>query len=112
MDFLDFDDSILDIDGDMSDFDGSSLDTDFDVNDYVLSNTPNSTYNISFEGHENADGYKSDGHISLERTISGITDSFPHYTKDGHDFVKVGSRYIQVDSGNTVTINNIKYDTV
>lgn len=69
-------------------------------------------YNVSFGADENADGFIPDGKISLERTISGSTDSFPHYTKDGHDYVKVGSSYIRVDRGQTVTINNIKYDTV
>jgi hypothetical protein len=72
----------------------------------------NNGYNVSFGANENADGFIPDGKISLERTISGSTDSFPHYTKDGHDYVKVGSSYIRVDSGQTVTINNITYDTV
>lgn len=112
MDFFDLEGSILDIEGDMSNFDSSSLDTDFDLNDYVLNQSLDSSYNVSFGANENADGFKPDGTITLERTISGSSDSFPHYTRDGHDYVKVGNRYIQVDSGSTVTINNIKYDTV
>lgn len=66
----------------------------------------------TFGGATSSDGYVHEGKISLERTVSGITDTFEHYTKGGHDYVKVGARYIQVDSGQTVTINNVKYDTI
>ena len=105
MDFFDFD-------GDLS---SPYLGLDFGLNpDLTPEGYANieEQYNVSFGANENADGYIPDGNITLERTISGSTDSFPHYTKDGHDFVKVGGRYIQVDGGNTVTINNIKYDSV
>ena len=111
MDFLDFDNGFFDIDmnSDMSDYG----DMEFDHNDYILNHQDDSYYNnISFHGNENSDGYIPDGKISLERTISGNTDTFEHYTKNGHDYVKVGNKYIQIDKGNTVTINNIKYDTI
>ena len=104
---------------DIFDFDGDLLDSDLGLDlgynsDYPSDAFPhlNDQYNVSFGANENADGFIPDGKISLERTISGSTDSFPHYTKDGHDYVKVGSSYIRVDSGQTVTINNITYDTV
>jgi hypothetical protein len=69
-------------------------------------------YNVSFGSTEGSDGFIKDGKIELERTVSGSTDTFEHYTKDGHDYVKVGGTYIRVDSGKYVNINNICYDTV
>ena len=104
---------------DFFDFDGDLLDSDLGID---LGLNPDYTpeafagledqYNVSFNANENSDGFIRQGSISLERTVSGSTDSFAHYTKDGHDYVKVGSSYIQVDSGKTVTINNISCDTI
>lgn len=102
----------LDLDSD------TMQDLGVDINAIDLCYTPEAfagledQYNVSFNANENSDGFIRQGSISLERTVSGSTDSFAHYTKDGHDYVKVGSSYIQVDSGKTVTINNISYDTI
>ena len=89
-------------------------DTDLSTYSDGISNIEDggSPYNVSFQASENSDGFIPDGKIELERTVSGHKDSFPHYTKDGHDYVKVGSSYIRVDVGQTVTIGNVKYDTV
>ena len=109
---------ILDLDGGIFDFDNEPLDLDSDAlnnpttEEYLLIHATEPVHNISFCGTDNSDGFIYEGSISLERTISNTSDTFPHYTKDGHDYVKVGSRYICVDKGNTVTINNIKYDTI
>lgn len=102
---------------DYFDYDGSLLDTDLGL-DFDSDYTPETytyleeQFNVSFEGGENSDGYKPAGKIYLERTISGSTDGFDHYTRHGNDYVKVGNDYIQIDKGRTVTINNIKYDTI
>lgn len=69
-------------------------------------------YNVSFGSNEGSDGFIKDGKIELERTVGGSTDTFEHYTKDGHDYVKVGGTYIRVDSGKYVNINNVCYDTL
>lgn len=114
MDLFDFDNGLLDldIDGDMSMFDHGDIELEYD--DYFLNQTDGLLCNdeVSFTGSENSDGYIPDGKISLERTISGNTDTFEHYVKNGHDYVKVGNQYIQIDKGNTITIDNIKYDTI
>lgn len=73
---------------------------------------------ISFKGHDtlppnaNKDGYTPDGTVELERTVSGSTDKFKLYTKDGHDYVLCNGNYIRVDGAGTVYINNIKYDKI
>lgn len=97
---------------DMSEFDLS--DEDFVASNNYGNNSylTNDGYNVSFGSSANSDGYIHQGNISLERTISGITDSFPHYTKGGADFVKIGNSYIRIDSGTTVTIKNVKYDCI
>lgn len=103
-----------DIDIDIPGCDDGDNDIDFDASDNYGNNSylTNDGYNVSFGSSDNSDGYIHQGNISLERTISGITDSFPHYTKDGADFVKIGNSYIRIDSGTTVTIKNVKYDCI
>ena len=110
------------LDIDIPDFDvGSSMpDIDFDYdsdmdfdNQLTLGSDYDNGYNVSFGASENSDGYIPDGTISLERTISGDSDSFPHYTKDGHDYVKLGpGNYVRIDQGNTVNLRGVKYDTI
>ena len=112
MDIFDFDNSLLNTDGEFFDDGLDFSDSDFDVNNYVLEQSMEPYSNIAFGASENADGFIREGQISLERTVSGSSDTFEHYTKEGHDYIKIGNRYIQVDKGDTVTINNIKYDTV
>lgn len=98
------------------DIDISNSDGDYDCNDPIDCSFDSSNsydgYNVTFGASENSDGYISQGNISLERTVSGTSDSFDHYTKNGHEYVKVGNNYIRIDKGNTVTIKGIKYDCI
>lgn len=103
----------IDLPDDAFDFD---IDVDADIDSdcqYTFDSDSDYGYNIAFGASENSDGYIPDGTISLERTISGGSDSFPHYTKDGHDYVKLGpGNYVRIDQGNTVNLRGVKYDTV
>lgn len=103
---FDIDDSGIDVPNvDVDFYDQPVVDLDWDDG--------NNGYNISFGASENTDGYIPDGTISLERTVSGYSDTFPHYTKDGHDYVKLGSgNYVRIDQGKTVNLRGIKYDTI
>lgn len=92
------------------------MDYDFDMefDDQMAFDTDlNNGYNISFGASENSDGYIPEGTISLERTISGGSDTFPHYTQDGHDYVKLGpGKYERIDQGITVNLKGVKYNTI
>lgn len=83
--------------------------------DFADSNSQDG-YNVPFMGRDtlppnaNSDGYIPDGSISLNRTISDITDSFKHYTKDGHDYILYHGSYIRVDGSGTVNIGGVSYD--
>ena len=72
--------------------------------------------NISFKGvlppDNNSDGYISNGKITLERTISGKTDTFKVYNKDGGQFVHEGGKWIRIDGSGTVNIMGVKYDKI
>ena len=107
-----FDDAILEINDESFDFNSDGIDTDFDINEYTLNNSEVPLYNTSFQGSQTSDGFIYEGKINLERTISGKADRFEHYTKDGNDYVKVGNDFIRVDKGQTIEINNVKYDTI
>ena len=102
----------LDVDTDANMVPDMSLDTDLDISDQQDSDLGLGN-GVSFGASPNSDGYIHQGSITLQRTVSDIKDSFPHYTKDGHDYVKLSSGiYVRVDQGVSVTLNGIKYDTV
>lgn len=69
---------------------------------------------ISFKGalppDHNRDGYIPDGKITLERTVSGDTDTFKVYSRDGGRYVHEGGKWIRVDGNGTVNIKGVKYD--
>lgn len=103
---FDFDfDADFDTDNDF-DFDG-----DFDV-------STDSSNNLAFGGRDtlpnnsNSDGKIPDGKISLERTTSGLMDSFKLFRDGGHKFVLYYGKYIQVDGIGTVTIGGIQYNKI
>lgn len=101
MDFFDYD----------IDLDGNGL---FDDAEYGLDNIAmlNNTdiYHPSFMG-STSDGFIPDGKITLERTISGIDESFDVFKKNGHLWVETSpNHFVQVDGGGTVKINGIEYD--
>lgn len=110
-DFEDMFDSLIEQGVDLTQY---SVEEIRDVLDGVLDNQVDldEAYNVSFGSTEGSDGFIKDGKIELERTVGGSTDTFEHYTKDGHDYVKVGGTYIRVDSGKYVNINNVCYDTI
>lgn len=67
-------------------------------------------YNVSFTGTD-VDGFIPDGKITLERTISGIDDSFEVFRKNGHLWVEASpNHFVQVDGSGTVKIDGIEYD--
>jgi hypothetical protein len=107
----DISDTIPDISDSISDLEYYGEAPDFVDNDLSYNN-PEHGNAISFLGNANSDGYIPDGTIKLERTISGTTDTFKLFSKDGHDYVLVNGSYIRVDGVGTVTINNIKYDKI
>lgn len=80
--------------------------------------TPDQGNEISFQGKDslppnaNKDGFSPQGSIELERTISGSTDKFKLFTKDGKKFVLFNGNYIPISGSGTVNINNIKYDKI
>lgn len=110
-DLSDISDTIPDISDSISDIEYYGDTPDFVDNDFSHNN-PEQGNAISFLGNANSDGYIPDGSIKLERTISGTTDTFKLFSKDGHDYVFVNGSYIRVDGVGTVTINNIKYDKI
>jgi hypothetical protein len=113
MDFIDFIDSDFDL-PDADDHTNDSLldDIDSDSENYIFNESFYNHQNVSFDASEKSDGFIPDGKITLERMVSGTTDTFDHYTKEGHDYVKVGGKYIRIDQGNCVIINHIKYETI
>lgn len=97
---------------DLGDFGDTTLDYDLDISE--IGSDIDNYNNVTFRGNNppnaNSDGYIPDGQVTLERTISGTTNTFKCFTKDGHDFVYKNGQYIRIDGSGTVTINNIKYD--
>ncbi|MBQ9138264.1 MAG: hypothetical protein IJX65_06500 [Alistipes sp.] len=102
---------------DFFDFDGGEglLDTGFDgVDSEVLGalNMDADTYNVAFMG-SNSDGMIPDGSVTLERTISGIDESFKAYRNGGHIFVETSpNHFVQVDGSGTVKIHGVEYDKI
>ncbi len=67
-------------------------------------------YNVSFMG-SNSDGYIPNGTVTLERTISGIDESFKAYINGGHIYVETSpNHFVQVDGSGTVKIHGVEYD--
>lgn len=67
-------------------------------------------YNVSFMG-SNSDGYIPNGTVTLERTISGIDESFKAYRNGGHIYVETSpNHFVQVDGSGTVKIHGVEYD--
>lgn len=66
---------------------------------------------ISFMGR-NDDGYIPDGKITIERTISGLRESFDLYRKNCGLYIHEGGRWIRVDGSGTFDLHNIKYNKV
>ena len=101
----------MDIFGYDIDFDGDGI---FECGDNDIANiemlTNPDIYHPSFTGSD-FDGFIPDGKITLERTISGIDDSFEVFRKNGHLWVETSpNHYVQVDGSGTVKINGIEYD--
>lgn len=92
--------------------DGTIIDCDTSNTDAT------SALNIVFCGKDtppsgaNSDGYVPDGSISLTATISDITKSFKHFTKNGQDFILYNGAYIQISGSGTVNIGGIKFDKI
>ena len=102
---LDFDIPDIDIPGiDTPEIDVPDINADVDISTDVGSDinipeadlnydTPDQGNTLSFQGKDslppnaNKDGYSPQGSIELERTISGSTDKFKLFTKDGKKFV-------------------------
>lgn len=105
-------DGVLDFDVDdaMCDDLGDSIDSD----DYLFSDDiSEDCSNISFQHRppdSNADGFIRSGNVKLERTISGDTDTFTLFKKDGHSYVFEDGCYKRIDGTGTVNIHNVKYD--
>lgn len=116
MDIFDLDGSILDIDGDMSNFDNGSLDSDFDLNDYVLNQSLDSSYNVSFGANKtiNGDVYLDTGRtITLEPSGGGLGDKVVDvYVKSGTntEYIIDGNTPRKIDGVNQVKYNGIKYN--
>lgn len=103
MDIFDFDGDIFSDDGGLFGTESAPID-DLDI----LGLTDG--YNVSFTGTD-VDGFIPDGKITLERTISGIDDSFEVFRKNGHLWVEASpNHYVQVDGSGTVKIGGIEYD--
>jgi hypothetical protein len=97
----------------------TDLGSDFNIPETDLNyDTPDQGNEISFQGKDslppnaNKDGFSPQGSIELERTISGSTDKFKLFTKDGKKFVLFNGNYIPISGSGTVNINNIKYDKI
>lgn len=72
----------------------------------------NPSYNVNFMGSD-SDSMIPDGKVTLERTVSGIEDSFQMYRNNGHIFVETSPKhFVQVDGSGTVEIKGIKYDKI
>lgn len=106
-------------DVDLSNFD-FNFDVDFDSEDFDISDYDFGDSDLSFRGiktdsklppNANSDGYIPKGKISLERVISGITDKFDLFKKDGAKYVLYGGDYIKISGTSDVVINGIRYNT-
>lgn len=79
-----------------------------------LKNDKQEQKTLSFKGvlppNNNSDQYIPDGKITLERTVSGSTDTFKVYNKDGGQYVYEGGKWIRVDGNGTVNIKGVEYD--
>ncbi len=105
MDFFDFDGDVFSDDGGLFGTDGTLMD-DFDV----LGLTDG--HNLSFMG-TNSDNFIPDGRVTLERTISGIDESFAAYRNAGHIYVETSpNHFVQVDGLGTVKIHGVEYDKI
>ena len=64
---------------------------------------------LAFHGKENSDGKIHIGNITIEREISGKTETYPHYRDGSKDYVKVSeNNFVRIDNGD-FEIKNIKY---
>ncbi len=102
MDFFDFDggDSLFGMDSSVDDGEILGLNGLEGLDDY----------NVSFMG-SNSDGYIPNGTVTLERTISGIDESFKAYRNGGHIYVETSpNHFVQVDGSGTVKIHGVEYD--
>lgn len=101
---------IFDFDGDIfSDYGGLFGTECTSVDDLDILGLTDS-HNISFTGTD-VDGFIPNGKITLERTISGIDESFDVFKKNGHLWVETSpNHYVQVDGSGTVKIDGIEYD--
>ena len=79
--------------------------------DYAESSHAENGNQVAFCGGENSDGKIHKGNITVERTVSGIKETYPHYKKGTEDYIKVGSQFIRIDNG-SFTINNVQYKGV
>lgn len=71
-----------------------------------------SSYNVAFMGSD-SDSMIPDGRITLERSVSGIEDSFKVYRSSGHIYVETSpNNFVQVDGSGTVKIHGIEYDKI
>ena len=96
MDFFDFDNSILD--SDMSDLNDISGGEDYNVDDYVLNQSLDSSYNVSFGANKtiNGDLYLDTGRtITLEPAGGGLKEKVVDV------FVKSGTNTEYILDGNT-----------
>ena len=70
------------------------------------------SYNVNFMGSD-TDSMIPDGRVTLERTVSGIEDSFKVYRNNGHIFVETSpNNFVQVDGSGTVNIKGVEYDKI
>ncbi|MBQ8853938.1 MAG: hypothetical protein IJZ67_06500 [Alistipes sp.] len=102
MDFFDFDggDGLFEMDSSVDDGEILGLNGLEGLDDY----------NVSFMG-SNSDGYIPNGTVTLERTISGIDESFKAYRNGGHIYVETSpNHFVQVDGSGTVKIHGVEYD--
>ena len=105
MDFFDFDGDVFSDDGGLFGAEGTTID-DLDVLGLA------DGHNVSFMG-TNSDGFIPDGSVTLERTISGIDESFKAFRNGGHIYVETSpNHYVQVDGSGTVKIHGVEYDKI
>lgn len=89
---------------------------DIEQDELITLRVDNSEDAISFKGvlpsDHNSDGYIPDGKVTLEQTISGHTDTFKVYNKNGGLYVYEGGKWIRIDGIGTVNIKGVKYDKI
>ncbi len=103
------------------DFDGTDGYDDYDDYDDYEDSTTDETHaesgyadngsQVAFCGGDNSDGLIHKGNITVERSVSGIKETYPHYRKGSEDYIKVGSKFIRIDNGD-FTINHVSYNGV